>query len=78
MLCLAVWGRKFFPSLRSRDKHKMAETFVFMKNYYLFIAFAMVENLSTDVVDSLLVEPHETLALDDADSAIFSNYKNCI
>lgn len=56
----------------------MAETFVFMKNYYLFIAFAMVENLSTDVVDSLLVEPHETLALDDADSAIFSNYKNCI
>lgn len=54
---VVVLGEQLFFLLRrasfmsSRDKHKMAEN-VFMKNYYLFIAFAMVEDLSTDSLAS--------------------------
>lgn len=49
LLCLVVWGRFLLFSVRfSTQRDKMADLLAFMKNYYLFIAFAMVENLSSD------------------------------
>lgn len=45
LFVVLCWASSFFPPpssaapfMSSRDKHKMAEN-VFMKNYYLFIAF---------------------------------------